>query len=123
MTQKNPLSTATVFANEDGTPQMLVVTPAAGLTVRNGQAGSVTVKLPCQPSQSVTVKTTVVDGAAAMTVSSGATLTFTTGNWNTPQTVTLQSVAGQAGWQRVLIAPFGPDVPGYEGVTVHILVS
>ena len=100
-----------MVANEDGTPQALVVNPVAGLTVRNGQTGT------------FTVKSTVIDGAAAMSVSGGASLTFTTGNWNTPQTVTLSSLAGQAGWQRVLVAPFGVDYPGFEGVTLHVLVS
>lgn len=125
MTQKNlaPVAYATIPSNEDGQPQALVIAPTAGLVVRNGQTGTFTVKLPCQPTVTTTVKTTVIDGANALTVSGGASLTFTTVNWNTPQTVTLSSLAAQAGWQRVLVAPFGADVPGYESVTVHVLVS
>jgi hypothetical protein len=124
VTQKNLTTkpTATMFANEDGTPESLIVTPGQ-LTVKNGQTGGLAVSLPVKPSQNVTVKTTVVDGAAAMTVSAGATLTFTPANFATPQGVTLQSVAGQAGYQRVLVAPFGTDTPGYNAVCVHVLVS
>lgn len=112
---------ASIPANEDGSPLPLVITAPA--TIKNGQTGTVSVKLPCQPSQNVTVKTTVIDGSNQLTVSAGAALTFTTGNWNTPQNVTLQSVASQAGWQRVLIAPSGVDFPGYGAVTFHVLVS
>jgi hypothetical protein len=124
MAQKNLATTsnATVVANEDGTPQSVVVSPVEGLIVKNGSTGGLAVKLPCQPSQNVTVKTAVI-GDPRLTVSAGASLTFTTGNWNTPQGVTLQSVAGQAGWFRVVVAPSGTDVPGFEEVTCHVLVS
>ncbi|WP_222849802.1 hypothetical protein [Trebonia kvetii] len=112
-----------MVSNEDGTPQAITISPAAGLTIRNGSTGNLAVSLPCKPSQNVTVKTTIIDGSGAMTISAGASLTFTTANWNTPQNVTFQSVAAQAGWQRVLVAPFGADAPGYSAVTAHILVS
>lgn len=125
MTLKNLTSTpsATIISNEDGTPLPLVVSPANGLAVRNGAAGGLSVSLPCKPTQNVTVKTTVVDGSNQLSVTAGATLTFTPANFSTPQGVTLQSVAGQAGWQRVLVAPSGVDLPGYNAVHVHVLVS
>ena len=88
---------ATMVTNEDGTPISLVVTPPGVLSVKNGSTGGLAVKLPCQPSQNVTVKTVVIDGSGKLTVSAGASLTFTTGNWNTPQGVTVQSTASQAG--------------------------
>lgn len=125
MAQKSlaPVPGATILTNEDGTPQRVTVSPAEGLTIRNGSTGTLAVSLPCQPSQNVTVKTTVIDGGGKLTVSAGSSLTFTTSNWNTPQNVTFQSTASQAGWERVLVAPFGTDVPGYGAVTTHILVS
>jgi len=123
MTVKSPLATDTIPRNEDGTPLPLVISQPAGLVVKNGSTGTFTVKLPCQPTGTTTVKTTVIDGSGAMTVSGGSTLTFTTGNWNTPQTVTLSSTAGQGGWQRVICSPSGPDIPGFESVTFHVLVS
>jgi len=125
MALKNLTSTpnATMIANEDGTPIPLVVTPPGVLTVKNGSTGGLSVKLPCQPSQSVTVKTTVIDGSGKLSVSAGASLTFTTGNWNTPQGVTLQSTVAQGGSFSVLVAPSGLDLPGYESVTAPVLVS
>jgi hypothetical protein len=125
LTQKSlqPVPGATIPSNEDGSPLPLTVSPTTGLVVKNGSTGTVAVSLPCKPTQNVTIKTTVIDGAAALSVSSGATLTFTTSNWNTPQNVTFQSLAGEAGWQRVILAPFHAETPGYQAVTVHILVS
>jgi cellulose 1,4-beta-cellobiosidase len=125
LTLKNLTSTsnATIVANEDGTPLPLNVSPANGLVIKNGQSGGLAVSLPCKPTQNVTVKTTVVDGSNQLSVSAGATLTFTPGNFSTPQGVTLQSVANEAGWQRVLVAPAGVDLPGYNAVHVHVLVS
>ena len=125
MTQKNLATTpnATMVSNEDGTPESLVVSPVEGLIVKNGSTGGLAVSLPCKPSQNVTVRTAAIDGSAKLTVSAGASLTFTTGNWNTPQGVTLQSTAGQAGWFSVLVAPSGTDIPGYGPVTCHVLVS
>jgi cellulose 1,4-beta-cellobiosidase len=115
--------TNTVVTQEDGTPFPLTVSPASQLTVKNGSTGTLAVSLPVKPTQNVTVKTTVIDGSAQMSVSGGASLTFTTGNFSTPQNVTLQSVANQAGYQRVIVAPFGVDTPGYQAVQVHVLVS
>jgi hypothetical protein len=91
--------------------------------MRNGASGTLAVTLPVKPTQNVTVKTTVVDGSAQMSVTGGASLTFTPANFATPQNVTLQSVAGEAGWQRVQVAPSGADLPGYSAVCVHVLVS
>jgi len=112
---------ATIVAQEDGSPLPLVVNPL--VTIHNGSTGTVSVKLPCLPGSNVTVRTAIIDGSNQLSVSSGASLTFTNANWNTPQNVTLQSVAGQAGWQRVLISASGVDFPGFGAVTVHVLVS
>jgi hypothetical protein len=114
---------ATVVAQEDGQPFPVTVSPPSQLTIRNGQSGGLAVSLPVRPSQNVTVKTTVVDGSNQLSVTAGASLTFTSGNFSTPQGVTLQSVAGQAGYQRVLVAPAGADDPGFQAVCVHVLVS
>jgi hypothetical protein len=119
---QTPLPTNTVVTQEDGQPFPLTVSPTL-LIVKNGSTGGLAVSLPVKPSQNVTVKTTVIDGSNQLSVTAGATLTFTPANFSTPQGVTLQSVAGQAGWQRVLVAPSGLDLPGYEGVTLHVLVS
>jgi hypothetical protein len=125
MAQKSDTATpaATMVCQEDGTPYSVTVSPQEGLVVRNGSTGTLAVSLPVKPSQSVTVKSAVIDGSGKLTVSAGASLTFTTGNYATPQNVTLQSTAAQAGWFSVLVAPSGIDVPGFAGVTAHVLVS
>ena len=114
--------TNTVVTQEDGTPFPVTV-GSTQLSVRNGQSGTLAISLPVKPSQNVTVKTTVVDGSNQLSVTGGGTLTFTSGNFATPQNVTLQSVAGQAGYQRVQVSPSGADLPGYATVCIHVLVS
>lgn len=124
MAQKSQSRTpaATMVCQEDGRPFPVTVSPTQ-LAVKNGQSGGLAVSLPVKPSQNVTVKTTVTDGDGSLTVSAGASLTFTSGNFATPQGVTLQSTAGHAGVQRVQVAPFGTDDPGFEAVCIHVLVS
>jgi cellulose 1,4-beta-cellobiosidase len=125
MTQKNlsPIPGATIVSNEDGTPEVLVLSPATGLVIKNGSTAGLAVSLPCKPTQNVTVKSTVIDGSGKLTVSAGASLTFTTANWNTPQGITLQSTAAEAGYFSVLVAPFHTEIPGYSAVTTNVLVS
>ncbi len=74
-------------ADNDGA-QALVVAPTA-VSVPEGGTGSYTVRLQAQPSGNVTVTSTAGTGDTNVTVAAGANLTFTTGNWQTPQTVTL----------------------------------
>ena len=57
------------------------------LTVDEGGSGSYTVRLNTQPTSNVVISVTKT-GSTDVTVSP-ATLTFTTSNWNTPQTVTV----------------------------------
>ncbi len=86
------LVSQTVTATEaDNDTLGLVVTPTA-VTVAEGGAANFTVKLSAQPSASVSVTTSRSSGDANLGVSGGATLAFTTANWNTPQTVTLSAV-------------------------------
>ncbi|WP_336207416.1 glycoside hydrolase family 6 protein [Nonomuraea sp. LPB2021202275-12-8] len=68
--------------------QSLIVTPTS-VTVPEGSSATYTVRLAAQPTSNVTVTTTAGSGDANLTVSSGASLTFTAANWNIPQTVTL----------------------------------
>ena len=80
--------TATEVDDDATVEQSIIVTPTS-VTVPEGSTGTFTVRLAAQPSSSVTVTTTAGSGDADLTVRSGASLTFTTSNWNTPQTVTL----------------------------------
>ncbi|WP_433514512.1 glycoside hydrolase family 6 protein [Nonomuraea sp. CA-143628] len=86
------VTAATVNATEvdDDTTQTqsLVVTPTA-VTVPEGGSATYTVKPAIQPSANLTVTSTAGSGDADLTVTSGGSLTFTSANWNTAQTVTV----------------------------------
>ncbi len=77
-------TTTTVTIQDNDTEG--VVLSASELTVEEGGTGTYTVKLGTLPSGSVTV-TPTSDTATVATVS--GPLTFTTGNWNAEQTVTV----------------------------------
>ncbi|MBM4094414.1 MAG: hypothetical protein FJ276_34150, partial [Planctomycetes bacterium] len=66
-----------------------LVTSASVVSVPEGGTNTFQVKLPAQPAGSVTVAVSRISGDSDITVQSGASLTFTTNNWNTYQTVTL----------------------------------
>src|SRR5690606_2030905 len=69
--------------------QALVVTPTR-VNVPEGGTASFSVRLATQPSDNVSVSVTAAsDGDQDITVSSGSSLTFTSSNWDTPQSVTL----------------------------------
>ncbi|MEO3874442.1 glycoside hydrolase family 6 protein [Nonomuraea sp. B12E4] len=79
---------ATEVDDDSTTAQSIVVTPTS-VTVPEGGTAGYTVALARQPSSNVSVTSTAGSGDTNITVSSGGSLTFTTSNWNTPQTVTL----------------------------------
>jgi uncharacterized delta-60 repeat protein len=83
------LSTVSVTGTEaDNDVQSLIVSSTA-VSVTEGATNTFTVRLAFQPAASVTVAVARVSGDTDLTVSGGGSLTFTTANWNTPQTVTL----------------------------------
>ena len=59
------------------------------VSVTEGRHNTFTVKLAFQPAANVTVSVARASGDTDLTVSGGASLTFTSANWNTAQTVTL----------------------------------
>jgi hypothetical protein len=80
--------TATEVDN-DTTAQSLIVTPTA-VTVPEQGTATYSVRLATAPAGNVTVTSTAATtGDTSITVSSGGSLTFTTANFATPQTVTL----------------------------------
>ncbi|GAA1008163.1 hypothetical protein Aple_071060 [Acrocarpospora pleiomorpha] len=79
---------ATEAENDMSCAQALIITPI-GVSVPEGSTASYTIRLACQPTSSVTVTNTAGSGDSDITVISGGTLTFTSANWNIPQTVTL----------------------------------
>lgn len=86
------------------------------MTVALGQAVSYTVALSQAPTSNVTLTTSRASGTTNLSVTTGATRTFTPSNWSTPQTVTVTSGAsGTTG-----TATFTTSGPGYAGATVTV---
>ena len=92
------LATVTVTVDDDDLGAVLIdanpATPALDpgpLLLAEGDAGDYTVRLSAQPTANTTVAVASGD-TGAVTVNSSS-LTFTTTNWSTPQTVTATAVA------------------------------
>jgi hypothetical protein len=74
-----------------------VVAAPAQLGVRQGASGTFQVSLSTQPAADVTVTTARTAGNAGLSVTGGATLTFTRSNWSTPRAVTVTADAAGTG--------------------------
>ncbi|MES4905917.1 MULTISPECIES: glycoside hydrolase family 48 protein [unclassified Streptomyces] len=74
----------------------LVASPAQ-LGVQQGKTGTFGVKLSTKPSANVTVSVARTSGVTGLSVSSGATLTFTPTNWDTAQQVTIAAANSGTG--------------------------
>ena len=86
-----PTATIVATSTDDDAPSLQVSVTA--LTVDENSSGSYTIRLNTQPSATVTVTVSGASGAVtvdtATTTGNQNTLTFTTGNWATAQTVTV----------------------------------
>ena len=83
------LTTVSVTGTEaDNDTQSLVVS-STSVSITEGLTNTFTVKLAFQPASDVTVSVDRASGDTDLSVSGGASLTFTSANWNTTQTVTL----------------------------------
>ena len=76
-----------IFTIAGDTPSLVVSTTS--LNVNEGGTNTFNVRLSAQPVSDVTVTIAHASGDTDLTVSGGATLVFTSVNWNTDQTVTL----------------------------------
>ncbi|GAA1931386.1 glycoside hydrolase family 48 protein [Streptomyces sodiiphilus] len=90
-----------------------VLASPSQLGIQPGQTGTFGVRLSAQPESNVQVSVARTAGNSNLTVSSGASLTFTPANWNTAQQVTI--AAGQEGSGP---ATFTVSAPGHEPATV-----
>ena len=96
----------------------VVVNPAQ-VTVQQGGTTSFGVSLSSQPSSSVTVSVAQASGGDPdLSVSSGASLTFTSSNWSVPQNVTIASgsTAADGGMQ----GKFTASATGYASGTTTV---
>ncbi|MFF7946127.1 glycoside hydrolase family 48 protein [Streptomyces griseorubiginosus] len=92
----------------------VVATPSQ-LGVQQGKTGTYEVKLSKQPSANVTVTTARASGNAGLSVTGGASLTFTPSNWNTAQTVTITADSSGTG-----AATFESTAPGHAKASVTV---
>ncbi|MGY0490756.1 glycoside hydrolase family 48 protein [Streptomyces sp. WG-D5] len=74
-----------------------VVASPSQLGVQQGKSGTFDVKLSTQPTSNVTVAVARTSGNTGLSVSSGASLTFTPSNWNTAQKVTVAADSSGTG--------------------------
>lgn len=77
----------------DEPPATTLVASAANLTVAEGGTATFTLRLSAAPAAPVTVATTRLSGDTDISVSGGASLTFSAADWNTPRTVTVAAAA------------------------------
>ncbi|MDY7226593.1 PQQ-dependent sugar dehydrogenase [Hyalangium rubrum] len=79
--------TVRVVSIDDNTARLVL--ESAALRIIEGQSATLSVALSKSPQRTVTVTVVRTEGDADITVTSGATLTFTTANWSTPQIITV----------------------------------
>ncbi|MDS1344785.1 DUF4347 domain-containing protein [Planktothrix agardhii] len=107
--------------NSDNDTKGITVTPTTGLTTTEaGGKATFTVVLNSQPTANVTIPLTSSNTAEG-TIDK-TSLTFTTANWNTPQTVTITGVDdsvddGDIAYNIVTVAATSTDT-NYSGVAV-----
>ena len=110
-----------VIVTDDDVPNLLI--PDTSLTVGEGGSGNFGVRLATQPSAQVTVSVASSDTGAA-TVSDNS-LTFTTGDWNVAQTVTVNGVQdadGEDETVRMSLTASSSDTD-YQGKTGLVTVT
>src|SRR6185503_5131041 len=71
-----------------GSTSQSIVVSTTSVAVTEGSSGSFQVHLAVAPPGNVTVNAAWLSGSSDVTVTGGATLTFTTANWSANQTVT-----------------------------------
>ena len=117
--EKSASLTATVI--DDDTPGL--VPDPTSLTVTEDGTGQFTVKLATQPSDGVTV--TVESGDTGAATVSVASLSFTTSNWNTTQSVTVSGVEdSDTGNESVTVTLTASSTDeSYAGKTASVTVT
>ncbi|MEU3659910.1 glycoside hydrolase family 48 protein [Streptomyces sp. NPDC032940] len=92
----------------------VVATPGQ-LGVQQGESGTYEIRLSKQPAANVTVTTARASGNTGLSVTGGASLTFTPSNWNTAQKVTVAADASGTG-----SAVFESTAPGHGKAAVTV---
>lgn len=96
-----------------------VVANPTALTVQQGSSASFAVSLSAAPSANVTVAVAENSGGDPdLSITSGASLTFTPSNWNTPQNVTI--AAGTNSADKGAQGVFTASATGYGSASVTV---
>ena len=117
--------TASVVVTEDDNEGPGVLVSKEALTVRETTPGTYSVQLRTEPSANVTVAITRDSGGDADLSVSPTSLTFTSGNWSTGQTVTVtargdtDSSYGSASFTHTASS----TDTGYAGLTASVVVT
>ena len=114
----------TATEDDDDSPS-LTFTPSAA-TVTEGGTGKYSVRLAYQPSADVTVAVAVVAGGdsdISVTSPAGGSLTFTTGNWNVGQEVTLSAAEDDDGLDGSATIRHTASGGGYASVTGDVTAT
>src|SRR5262249_8059942 len=85
------LTNADVNVSEEGDDPIVIQTSVKTLNVNEGAAAQFGVRLASAPANNVTVNVARLSGDTDLTVSAGATLTFTPANFGTFQNVTISA--------------------------------
>src|SRR5215217_233254 len=101
---------------EDNSAQLVL--SSSNVNVNEGGTATFDVSLTRAPAGSVTVTVARTSGDTDLSVQSGASLAFTTANWNTPQTVTLG--AAQDADNADGVATFTVSAPGLDSRAVTV---
>lgn len=114
--------------NTDNDVRGYALTPTSLSLTEGGASGSFTIALTSMPVADVTVPFTLLDGARASTMPTS--VTFTTGNWNVPQTVTVtatdDAIANGLSLNSVqtgLAVGTGFSYAGYDGPDVGVTIT
>ena len=113
------MASVMVTITDDDTANLVVSEPT--LSVGEAGSGDFTVKLATQPSAGVTVSVSSDDTGAATV--SPASLSFTTANWNTAQTVTVSGVDDPDTADESVTVSLSATGGGYGSKTASVIVS
>jgi hypothetical protein len=95
-----------------------VIAEQTSVSVPEGGSATVSLRLSQQPTGNVTVTTARTTGDTDLTVGTGATRTFSTTNWNTPQTVQINAAEDTDSANGV--ATFTAGATGQASATISV---
>ena len=110
-----------VTVTDDDTAGLVLSTPTLG--VDEAGQNTYTVKLQTEPTVTVTVTVSSDDTGAATATVSGPTLRFSTSNWDTEQTVTVEGVDDGDSANETVTVTNTASGGEYEGVTASVRVT